>query len=140
MPANTMLKRLLDAGMQFSEMSQSAAEKLVAELTQTGQVRRKDAEQTVQQLVDRGRASTEQFMSAVQAEVSKQLGRFADRIDDVEDRIEDLADQFGVKAKSKAATVSAPVAEKAPAKKAPAKKIADTSGVAKVATKKATKR
>ena len=31
MPANTILKRLLDAGMQFTEMSQTTAERLVKE-------------------------------------------------------------------------------------------------------------
>jgi polyhydroxyalkanoate synthesis regulator phasin len=170
MTANTILKRLLDAGMQFTEMSQSSAEKLVNEFVKNGQLRRKDAEKTVQQLVERGRSSTEQLFSAVQTEVAKQLGRFADRIDDLEDRIEDLAESLGLAAKANqdaspsapvtASSVGAPAeqaakaatpAKKAPAKKAPAKKApakqapakqapGTSSGVAKVATKKAAKR
>ena len=168
MTANTILKRLLDAGMQFTEMSQSSAEKLVNEFVKNGQLRRKDAEKTVQQLVERGRSSTEQLFSAVQTEVAKQLGLFADRIDDLEDRIEDLAELLGLAAKANqdaspsappvtASSVEAPAekaamaakkapakkapAKKAPAKKAPAKKAPGTgSGVAKVATKKAAKR
>ena len=92
MPAQTIIRRLLDAGMQFSEMSQSTAEKLVSEFVKTGQLRRKEAEQTVQALVERGRSSTERLVATVQSEVGKQLGRFADRIDGIEDRIEDLAE------------------------------------------------
>ncbi len=176
MTANTILKRLLDAGMQFTEMSQSSAEKLVNEFVKNGQLRRKDAEKTVQQLVERGRSSTEQLFSAVQTEVAKQLGRFADRIDDLEDRIEDLAESLGLAAKANqdaspsappvtASSVEVPAeqaakaatpAKKAPAKKAPAKQApakqapakkapakqapGTSSGVAKVATKKAAKR
>jgi len=175
MSPNTILKRLLDAGMQFTEMSRTNADKLVNELVHDGHVRRKDAETTVQQLVERGRSSTDHILSAVQAEVAKQLGRFANRIDDVEDRIEDLADSLGVAAKRRTASAPAPTpaaeqpvsattsgdavvsgeaapapagkaAKKAPAKKsakkAPAKKApaAGSSGVAKVATKKAAKR
>ena len=74
MSGNPLLKRLLDAGMQFTEMSQEQAEKLVKEFVKTGQARRKDSEQMVQQLVDRGRSATEQIVSTVQAELSKQLG------------------------------------------------------------------
>ncbi|HAP77707.1 MAG TPA: hypothetical protein DCR14_16705, partial [Acidimicrobiaceae bacterium] len=86
MAAHPLFKRLLDAGMQFTEMSQEQAEKLVKEFVKTGQARRKDSEAMVQQLVERGRSATEQLVATVQAELSKQLGRFADRLDDVEDR------------------------------------------------------
>ena len=112
MPGNPVLKRLLDAGAQFTEMSQSTAEKLVNEFVRNGQVRRKDAEKTVRQLVDRGRASTEHLLSSIQSEVAKQLGRFADRIDDVEDRIEDLAQQLGLRAKKSAPAQTAPAQQR----------------------------
>jgi polyhydroxyalkanoate synthesis regulator phasin len=153
MPGNAVLKRMLDAGAQFTEMSQTTAEKLVNEFVRNGHVRRKDAEKTVKQLVDRGRSSTEHVLAAIQSEVAKQLGRFADRVDNIEDRIEDLADQLGVRTKKPAAPVPAKkapvkkaaakkaVAKKAAAKKAPAKKVpAGSSGVAKLTTKKAAKR
>jgi hypothetical protein len=119
-----------------------------------GQVRRKDAEKTVKQLVERGRTTTEHVISLIQSEVSKQLGKFAQRLDDVEARVEDVASNFGLGSKSAAKKAPAAVvkpaaapAKKAPAKKAPAKKTtakkaaakkaAGPSGVAKVAVKKA---
>jgi polyhydroxyalkanoate synthesis regulator phasin len=123
MAAKPLFKRLLDAGMQFSEMSQQSAEKLVSDFVKAGEIRRKDAERTVGLLVERGRSSTEQVLASVQSEVSKQLGRFAEQIDDIEDRLEDLAERMGMRSKSSAgATPSGGAAKKAPAKKAPAKK------------------
>ena len=63
MTGSPVLKRLLDTGMQFGEMSQKNAEKLVDDFVKAGQMRRKDAEKTVQQLVERGRATTEHVVS-----------------------------------------------------------------------------
>jgi polyhydroxyalkanoate synthesis regulator phasin len=120
MTGTPLLKRLLDTGAQFTEMSQKNAEKIVAEFVKTGELRRKDAEKTVQNLVERGRATTEYVLGLIQAEVSKQLGRFAQRLDEVETRVEEVAGNFGL------------------GSKAPAKKATGPSGVAKVAVKKST--
>ena len=113
MSGNPLLKRLLDAGMQFTEMSQGQAEKLVKELVKNGEARRKDSEQLVHQLVGRGRSATEQVVSAVQAELTKQLGKFASRLDEIEGRVEELAQKVGIASKKAAAPV-----KKAPVKKA----------------------
>jgi polyhydroxyalkanoate synthesis regulator phasin len=110
MSANKIIKRLMDAGMQFTEMSQDQAERLVREFVKQGQTRRKDAEALVAELVERGRLGTEQFAAAVQAEVARQFGRVASRLDELEAQVAELAGKLGVPMK------------KAPAKKAPAKK------------------
>src|SRR4026207_366087 len=128
MTGSPLLKRLLDTGAQFTEMSQKNAEKAVAEFVKAGELRRKDAERAGQQLVARGRATTEHVISLVQAEVSKQLGRFAQRLDDVESRVEEVAGNLGFAQKKPA--------QKAPATKA-APKAAGPSGVAKVTARKA---
>ncbi|MEP7114743.1 MAG: hypothetical protein ABI862_15860, partial [Ilumatobacteraceae bacterium] len=130
MTGSPVLKRLLDTGAQFTEMSQKNAEKLVGEFVKAGQLRRKDAEKTVQQLVERGRSTTEHVISLIQAEVSKQLGRFAQRLDDVEARVEDVAGNFGL-ASNASAKKAAPTAKKAPVK------AAGPSGVPKVVVRKA---
>ncbi len=143
MTGSPLLKRALDSGMQFTEMSQKNAEKLVSGFVKAGQLRRKDAEKTVQRLVERGRSTTEHFVSLIQAEVAKQLGRFAQRLDDVEARVEDVASNFGIASKAKAPATKAAAkqapAKKAAAKKAPAKKAPAKKSPAKKATvKKAT--
>jgi polyhydroxyalkanoate synthesis regulator phasin len=155
--ANPLLKKLLDAGAQFTETSQASAEKLVAELQKVGGVRRKEAEHAVQTLVERGRHSSEQLLSNVQAEVTKQLGRFAERIDELERQLADLASKAGLPvptrgttastkhaapkpAATKAAAAPAPAkqaAAKAPAKKAAAKAPAKQAAAAKAPAKKA---
>jgi len=150
MASNDVLARLLDAGMSFTQMTQARAEAIVKDLTKTGDIRKKEAQRVTQQLVDRGRESTEKVLAMVQAEVAKQVGRFAAQLDDVESRLEDLAEQVrshlpGASAPAAApATASAgpaPTAPgtKAPATKAPAKKAAakKASPAKKAAAKKA---
>ncbi len=132
MSGNALLKRLLDAGMNFTEISQDQAEKLVKEFVKGGQARRKDTEKLVHEMVERGRSATEGLVSTVQAEISKQLGKFASRLDDVESRVEVIAQKVGLA--SKPAAKAAPVKKAAPAKKAPAAKAAP---VKKAAVKKA---
>jgi polyhydroxyalkanoate synthesis regulator phasin len=136
MTGSPLLKRLLDTGMHFTEMSQKNAEKVVAEFVKAGQVRRKDADKAVQNLVERGRATTEHVVGLIQAEVSKQLGKFARRLDDVESRVEDVAGNMGLAAKKAAAGpsgVAKVAAKKAPAKKAAAKKAPAKKAAAKKA-------
>ncbi len=128
MSGNALLKRLLDAGMNFTEMSQEQAEKVVKEFVKGGQARRKDTEKLVHEMVGRGRSATESLVSTVQAEITKQLGKFASRLDDVEGRVEDLAHKVGLTSKAApvkkaaAAKKAAPVKKAAAAKKAAVKK------------------
>ena len=136
MSANPILKRLLDAGVQFTGTSQEQAEKLVKEFVKAGQARRKDSEALVHAIVERGRTATEQAVAAVQAEITTQVSRFAGRIDDLEARVEEIAARLGLASKAPAKkttvapaakTASAPkkaAAKKSPAKKAPAPKKA----------------
>lgn len=95
MAANPLLKRMLDAGMQFTEMSQKQAEKLVKEFVKAGQARKKDSDEMVRQIVDRGRNLSEQIVATVQAEFAKQAARFASRLDDLEATVEGLAARVG---------------------------------------------
>ena len=92
-----LIKNLIDTGVQFAATSQASAERVVSELVEKGEMRRKDAERTVQKLVERSRSSSDQLLSTVQSEVAKQFGRFADRIDALESRLEELAGRLGAK-------------------------------------------
>jgi polyhydroxyalkanoate synthesis regulator phasin len=116
-------------------MSQDQAEKLVKEFVKAGQARRKDSGDLVDQLVTRGRETTEQILGNIRSEVSRQLGKFADRLDDIERQVKDLAKRSGVvpsPAKKAVSTAPAGAATKAPAKKAPAKKKAAAKKAAPV--------
>ena len=139
MSGSPLLKRMLDAGVQFTGTSQEQAEKLVKDFVKVGQARRKDTEDLVRQIVDRGRTATEHLVAAVQAEVNKQMAKAAGRIDVLEARVEEIAKKLGlpqgqVKLSKKAPAKKA-AAKKAPAaaKKAPAKKAAAKKAPAKKA-------
>ena len=163
MTAPTVLKRLLDTGTNYAEMSQKNAEKLVSDFVKAGQVRRKDAEKMIQHLVERGREQTQYLITVIKAEVTKQLGAFAGQLDDIEARLEEIAGSVGLSsmvptkraasatkatgpsgvakvttrkapARKKAAVKKAPAQKKAAAKKAPAQKKATRK---KAAAKKA---
>ena len=127
MSANSLIKRLLDAGMQFTAMSQEQAEKIVKDLVKTGHAKRKDSQAMVDELVARGREAGGAAFAQVQGELTKQLGRFAGRLDELERRVEDLAQKVGLASKL------APAPEPTPAKKAPAKKAGATKAPAKKA-------
>jgi len=100
MATNPLLKKMLDAGMQFTEMSQKQAEKLVKEFVKAGQARKKDSDELVRQIVDRGRTLSEQIVASVQAEAAKQMSKFAGRLDEIEARVEALAAKVGMAPKA----------------------------------------
>lgn len=147
MTGTPLLKRMLDAGMQFTGTSQEQAERLVKEFVKAGQARRKDTEDLVRQVVERGRTATEHIVAAVHAEVNKQMAKFAGRIDELEARVEEIAKRLGLpatavkltkkapvkKASAKKASVKKASAKEAPAKKAPAKKAPAKKASAKKA-------
>jgi len=108
MATNPLLKKMLDAGMQFTEMSQKQAEKLVKEFVKAGQARKKDSDELVRQIVDRGRTLSEQVVASVQAEAAKQMSKFAGRLDEIEVRVEALAAKVGMAPKATTESAAAP--------------------------------
>lgn len=67
------IKRYLDAGVAFTQMTRERAEEIVKELVKQGEVARKEAESRVEELVDRSRRQTEELVGLVRAEVARQL-------------------------------------------------------------------
>jgi polyhydroxyalkanoate synthesis regulator phasin len=139
--ADNVIKRLVDAGVEFTGLSQSKAEALVRKLVRDGELRRKDAEVAVATLVGRGKDTAEAFVAGVQREISAQLEKLSARVDDVEHRVEELVSTLVARtsgpspaASGSASTTSA--AKEAPAKKAPAKKAAAKKAPAKKAAAK----
>ena len=130
--ANTdVLKRFLDAGASFTQMTRDRAEKLVKDMVQLGEVRADETQQAVQDLVDRGRESTEQLMTWISNEVRKQMEVAASRMDGLEERVDELARNLGLRSgpAKKSAAKKAPAtsaAKKSTAKKSTAKKSAAT--------------
>jgi polyhydroxyalkanoate synthesis regulator phasin len=124
--AKSSIKKFIEAGVQFSEMSRDKAEEIVRKMVKSGDLRAKDAEQTIQTLVDRGRETTERIAAGVQAEVAKQLAVLQTQFELLESKLESLTGRGSGPAPEPAPPEPAPVAtvSKARAKKSAAKKSA----------------
>jgi polyhydroxyalkanoate synthesis regulator phasin len=138
MAQRDMLKRYLEAGMAFTEMTRARAEGIAGELVKAGELQRDQMQSSVDELIDRSRRNTQQLISLVRQEVTGQLSLLGlatkDDLDALEKR---LTDKFGkaggsktaaaktVKAaskSSKSSTTASSGAGKGPAKKSPTKR------------------
>jgi polyhydroxyalkanoate synthesis regulator phasin len=73
MSQNQLMKRMLDAGMAFTQMTQAKAEGIVKELVSVGEVRVEEAQQQVASLLEKGRETSEALVALVRSEVQRQL-------------------------------------------------------------------
>lgn len=136
MARSDLWKRYLDAGMEFTQMSRERAEAVVRDLVKAGEVRRKEAEQWVEDLLDRSRRNTEEVVALVRRELREQLENVG---------MTDAARRIGgprpstepaTRATERPATVPTSTAKKSPAKKSPAEKTGAKKTAAKEAPKK----
>lgn len=132
MAQNDMLKRYLDAGVAFTKMSRSRAEGIINDLVKAGEIQREQAQQRVDELMDRSRRNTEALVDVMRRELRQQLSAMglatkAD-IKRIESRIDSLNRASGGGAAKKAAPTAAAAAPAKTAarttKAAPAKKAA----------------
>src|SRR3954464_2209283 len=73
MPKNDMLKRYLDAGAAFPQMTRSGAESIVKDLVKAGDIQQKQAQKQVDDLMERSRKNTEQLLELIRKEIATQL-------------------------------------------------------------------
>ncbi len=132
MAQNDLLKRYLDAGVAFTQMTQSRAEAIVKDLVKAGEVQTDQAQAAVADLVDRSRKNTERLVAQVRKEVRDQVSNLGlatkDDINRLERQISSLKGSTAKKAPAKKRA-----ARKAPAKKRAAKKRAAKKAPAKKA-------
>jgi polyhydroxyalkanoate synthesis regulator phasin len=117
MAQTDLLKKYLDAGLAFTQMTQQRAEAIVKDLVKAGEVQASEATKRRNELIERSRENTENLFATVRKEVQQQV------------RAMGLATQSDVEALRKEIAslkeASKPAAAtKAPAKKAAAKKAA----------------
>src|SRR4051812_1807039 len=135
MAQNHLLKRYLDAGIQFSQMTQQRAEALVRDLVRAGEVQAEQTQALVNELVERSRRNTERLVEQIRTEVRRQVESAElarkDAVARMQSQIDDLRRQLASVAKRPSAKTAAP--KKAGAKKAAAKKTARKKATAKKA-------
>jgi polyhydroxyalkanoate synthesis regulator phasin len=122
MDRSELLKRYLDAGMQFTQLTQRKAEGIVRDLVKAGEIQAEQTQTMVNELVDRSRKNTERFVEQVRAEIRQQLKTLGVATKDDIARLERRIDEVRRSAAKKAP------AKKAAAKKTTAKKAAASNG------------
>ena len=151
MAQNDFFKRYLDAGLEFTALTQARAEALVKDLVNAGEVQADQARETVAELLERSRKSSERVLGIVRDEVKAQITAMGlaskDDVDRAEQRIRNLfgsgrgsgrrAASSTRKTAAKKATATKSAAKKSTAKKAPAKKAAAKKATAKKSPAKA---
>jgi len=154
MAQNPLIKRYLDAGMAFTQMTQAKAEAIVRDLVKTGEVQANRTEDLVNELIDRSRRNTEALLELVRAEVRSQLAslgllREDEGAEGAAAQVEEhrspqrppapAAEQATEAMAAQAAAGDLPATTVAPAKAVPAKKTpaAKKAGAKKAAAKKA---
>jgi heparin binding hemagglutinin HbhA len=116
MAQSDLLKKYLDAGLAFTQMTQSRAEAIVRDLVKAGEVQAEQATQRRNELVERSRQNTEKLVEQMRREVRDQIRSLGLATQ------EDIRSLRAEVAALKRATPAKAAAKKAPAKKAPAKK------------------
>src|SRR4051794_33211061 len=76
MPDNDMLRRYLDAGIAFTQMTRDRAEAIVRDFVKTGELQRDQAQKNVDDLLDQSRKNTERLLEMVRKEIQDQLQSF----------------------------------------------------------------
>jgi polyhydroxyalkanoate synthesis regulator phasin len=75
MANNERIRKYLDAGSVFGQVTRGRAEEIVRELVNAGDIQRSQAQEWVDTLVERSRKSSDQIIDMVRHEVSAQLSR-----------------------------------------------------------------
>ena len=126
MPQNDQLRRYLDAGIAFTQMTRQRAEAIVKDLVNAGEMQRDQTQQFVDELVERSRKNTEMLLDTVRKEVADQLSSLG---------LATKADLAALERRLKSG--GAGPATKSAAKKVPATAKKATKKAPKKATKKA---
>lgn len=128
MPSTSDWKRLLEAGMQFSEMRRAQARQLASDLVAQGHIARDQVQAAVEEILEMSRRRREELRELVRSEVRRQLGALGLATKDDLARLErKLATAKKAPAKRKAPTKKKAAARKAPAKRASKKATAPAS-------------
>jgi polyhydroxyalkanoate synthesis regulator phasin len=131
---NDLLKRLLDAGMTFTAMTQARAEDLIRDLVRAGEVQAEQAQSVIDELVERSRRNSERLIDAVRAEIRQQMAGLGLATKDDVERLERRSADVSAARGSRKATTKKAGARKAT--KATKRSGGRTAGATKSAAKK----
>jgi polyhydroxyalkanoate synthesis regulator phasin len=138
MASNERIKKYLDAGTVLGQVTRARAEEIVRELASAGDIQREQAQEWVDNLVERSRKTSEQILDLVRHEVSQQLSKIdASALETLAGQVSDLLKRSAEAGRAATSDVAAQAAKGAKAARSAAEKVAP-SGVKKRAAKKTT--
>jgi polyhydroxyalkanoate synthesis regulator phasin len=120
MSQTDLLKKYLDAGLAFTQMTQQRAEAIVRDLVKAGEVQAEQATQRRNELIERSRKNTEKMFGQIRREVRDQIRALGLA---TQDDVKSLRAEIAALKKG-TASKAAPAKKAAATKKAPAKKAA----------------
>ena len=124
MAAIDVVRKYLDAGLSYAQVTRERAEEIVKDLVDAGEVRANEAQDAVKDLVDRSRKQSEALTERIRSEVKDQLSR----VQPVSQADFDaLAKRVAAVEKQAKSATKKPAAKKPAAKKPAAKKPAAKS-------------
>src|SRR5579872_2667992 len=143
MPDNDLLRRYLDAGVAFTQLTRQRAEGIVRDLVRSGEVSRDQATARVEELLERSRQNTEGVLSLVRKELDDRIAQLnLVTRDDVTSLLGRLGISAGTVRRARASgqrvAKKATSGAKTTARKATAKKTAAKKTTARKATAKKT--
>jgi polyhydroxyalkanoate synthesis regulator phasin len=125
MAETNLLKRYLDAGVAFTQLTQARAEAIVKDLVSAGELQTNQAQAAVTELLERSRQNTERLLEQVRKDIRAQVGNLG---------LATKADIARLERQIAALKSPARASAKKATKRAPAKKTANRP--AKAAAKK----
>jgi polyhydroxyalkanoate synthesis regulator phasin len=134
MAHSDVLRKYLDAGVAFTEMTRSRAEAIVRDLVRNGEIQRDQAQEWADALVSRSRQNSEAAIRMIRAEVSRQMTNMglATR-EDITKLVTRINELTGAPVRKRRAR-KAGARKKATAKRRPAKRTAAKRTTAKRTT------
>ncbi len=136
MASNERIKKYLDAGTVLGQVTRARAEEIVRELANAGDIQRDQAQEWVDNLIERSRKTSEQILDLVRHEVSEQLKKIdASSLEALAGQVADLLKRTATAGRAATADVAAQARKVAPSAKttAPPKKAPATKTAAKKA-------
>ena len=138
MASNERIRKYLDAGTVLGKVTRARAEDIVRELVSAGDIQRGQAQEWVDNLVDRSRKTSEQLLELVRHEVATQLSKIdAPSLDAIANQVADIIKRSADVGRSATADVTKQATKTAKAARSAAVRV--TPGVGnKTVAKKAT--
>ena len=137
MAANERIKKYLEAGTVFGQVTRARAEEIVKELVSGGDIQRGQAQEWVDNLVDRSRKTSEQVLELVRHEVSAQLSRIdSSAVENLANQVADILKRSAEAGRSATAGATTQATNRAQSvRKSAAKSAKSATKTAKSATK-----